>query len=90
MSKDNETEALKCRRCGACCIAPSISSMILALGGGKGAGLRCPHLDDENLCAIYGHHDRPLACAAFSPSELCGASLVEAMRNLELLEELTR
>jgi Fe-S-cluster containining protein len=90
MSTANETEALECRRCGACCIAPSISSAITALGGGKAAGLRCPHLDEENLCSIYGRSDRPLVCSAFSPSELCGKSPAEAMRNLELLEELTR
>ena len=42
---------MECRMgCGACCIAPSISSPIPGMSEGKRAGERCVQLDDDNLC----------------------------------------
>ena len=37
--------------CGACCIAPSITSAIPGMPLGKPAGVRCVQLDDDNRCA---------------------------------------
>ena len=45
---------MQCRvNCGACCIAPSISSVIPLHSFGKPAGVRCLHLDNENKCSIF-------------------------------------
>ena len=44
-------QALACRAgCGACCIAPSISSAIPGMPHGKPAGVRCVQLDDALRC----------------------------------------
>lgn len=40
--------------CGACCIAPSISSAIPGMPGGKPAGVRCVQLTDDNRCMLFG------------------------------------
>ena len=37
--------------CGACCIAPSISSLIPGMPQGKPAGVHCVQLTDDNRCA---------------------------------------
>ena len=51
---------MKCREgCGACCIAPSISSAIPGMPDGKPAGERCVQLSVENLCSIFGQPERP-------------------------------
>ena len=43
---------MECRKgCGACCIAPSISSP-LRLPFGKMPGVRCPHLNDMLQCSL--------------------------------------
>jgi len=39
--------------CGACCIAPSISSAIPGMPDGKPAGVRCAQLDEQNLCRLF-------------------------------------
>ena len=52
-----------CRRCGACCTAPDIAAL------DKPLGVRCPHLDDDCLCAIY--QGRPEVCRAHRPDEVC-------------------
>jgi len=76
--------------CGACCIAPSISSPIPGLPGGKPAGLRCIHLTSDLRCAIWGQPERPAVCAAFPfKADHCGASRNEALRLLAELERLT-
>jgi len=81
--------SIKCRMCGACCTAPSISSDIPGYGGGKPAGERCLHLDQNNSCMIY--EERPAVCREFSPTaELCGNNFHEAMERLTRLEEETR
>ena len=46
--------ALACRDgCGACCIAPSISSPIPDMPAGKPAGVRCAQLDEHARCRIF-------------------------------------
>lgn len=82
---------MECRAgCGACCIAPSISSPIPGLPNGKAAGERCPHLTAEFLCAIFGRPERPAVCSGFSADpEVCGSSREEAIRLLGWLEQAT-
>lgn len=77
--------------CGACCIAPSISSPMPGLPGGKPAGVRCPHLTADLRCALYEDARRPRVCGSF-PARLdhCGASREEALSLLAALEEATR
>lgn len=76
--------------CGACCIAPSISSAIPGMPNGKLAGERCIQLDDDNLCLIFGQPDRPKVCAQFSAEpDICGTTPDEAMNNLIELVNLT-
>lgn len=83
---------LACRPgCGACCIAPSISSPIPGMPSGKPAGVRCVQLDDENRCRIFGQRERPAVCGGLKPSrEMCGDSREHAVRWLAELEEMTR
>ena len=80
---------MKCRpHCGACCIAPSISSPIPGMPRGKPAGVRCIHLTDDYLCGIYNDPDRPKVCADFQADpEVCGNSRNEALRLLQELEQ---
>jgi len=89
---------MQCRSgCGACCIAPSITSVIPGMLAGKPAGVRCVQLTDDNRCAIFGDPRRPLVCSTLRASvEMCGAendvalSGVHAMRFLTALELATR
>ncbi|NTU84670.1 MAG: YkgJ family cysteine cluster protein [Chloroflexales bacterium] len=77
--------------CGACCIAPSISSPIPGMPAGKPAGARCAQLTPDNRCAIFGRPERPAVCVSLRPSpEMCGASDGEALATLIQLELLTR
>ncbi len=80
---------LSCRTgCGACCIAPSLSSRIPGMPQGKAAGLRCIQTLD-NRCAIYGMTYRPAVCGSYRASDSCGANREEALQLLEELERLT-
>jgi len=83
---------MECRPgCGACCVAPSISSPIPGLPGGKPAGVRCPHLTADLRCAIYNDPARPRVCVSFpARPDHCGASRVEALALLAALEVATR
>ncbi|NJD07545.1 MAG: YkgJ family cysteine cluster protein [Methylococcaceae bacterium] len=83
---------MKCRQaCGACCIAPSISSAIPGMPKGKPAGLPCIQLDEQLRCRIFGSAARPLCCAGLQPSaEMCGADRSQALEILTELERLTR
>jgi Fe-S-cluster containining protein len=83
--------ALACRRgCGACCIAPSISSPIPGMPNGKPAGVRCIQLDAANDCMIFGQPGRPAVCASLQPSaEMCGPDREHAMFFLATLDRLT-
>lgn len=80
--------------CGACCIAPSISSPIPGMpvinGVSKPAGVRCIQLDAANRCLIFGQPGRPAVCSSLAPShEMCGSSTAEAIRFLGWLEQAT-
>jgi Fe-S-cluster containining protein len=83
--------SMSCRAdCGACCVAPSLSSSIPGMEGGKPAGVRCIHLSSENRCRIYGDPGRPAVCSSFPAMEdHCGSSREEALRLLEALEQAT-
>jgi Fe-S-cluster containining protein len=84
-------DAVSCRpACGACCIAPSISSPIPGMPNGKPAGVRCIQLDQDNGCKIFGRADRPAVCASLQPSrEMCGDTRAQAMLFLATLDRLT-
>jgi Fe-S-cluster containining protein len=79
---------MQCRPdCGACCIAPSITSPIPGMPQGKPAGVRCVQLTAGNRCAIFGSPSRPAFCGGLMPSaEMCGASRPEALAWLTRLE----
>jgi Fe-S-cluster containining protein len=82
---------MQCRNgCGACCIAPSISSPIPGMPAGKPAGVRCVQLDDGNRCRIFGDPSRPAVCRSLQPGpEMCGNSNEAAMTYLTWLETST-
>ncbi|HEX6733198.1 MAG TPA: YkgJ family cysteine cluster protein [Azonexus sp.] len=77
---------MSCRAgCGACCIAPSISSLA------KPAGVPCPHLDAGLRCRLFGRPERPACCGGLQPSaEMCGESREQALVWLAALEAATR
>ena len=66
--------------CGACCIAPSISSPIPGMPEGKAAGVPCVNLDREFRCRIFQAPERPA---------VCGSCREEALAILTELERLT-
>jgi hypothetical protein len=82
---------MNCRvGCGACCIAPSISSAIPEMEAGKPAGMRCVQLTDDNCCALFGKPERPAVCVNLHPhEEMCGANTAEAMETLTRWEQAT-
>src|SRR5579883_2683317 len=82
---------MECRPgCGACCIAPSISSAIPGMPNGKPAGVRCIHLTLDNRCKLFGKPERPTVCGNLRPSEdMCGCSRQEAFVRLMVLERAT-
>lgn len=82
---------MKCREgCGACCIAPSISSPIPGMPLGKPAGQRCVQLSLDNLCGLFGLPERPAVYSAFQADfEVCGDSDQEAVRILGWWEQMT-
>ncbi|MCP1372774.1 YkgJ family cysteine cluster protein [Dyella lutea] len=83
---------MDCRAgCGACCIAPSISSPIPGMPNGKPAGVRCVQLDEANRCRLFGRPERPAVCASLRPEPaMCGDDRDHAMRWLTRLEAATR
>jgi uncharacterized protein len=82
---------LSCRSgCGACCIAPSISSTIPGMPNGKAAGVRCVQLNEMNQCMIFGKPERPAVCQSLQASvEMCGDTREHALHYLSRLEQLT-
>ena len=78
---------MDCREnCGACCIAPSISSPIPGMPDGKPPGVPCIHLRKDLGCGIYKH--RPDVCRKFRAEELvCGKDRQEALDMLRSLEQ---
>lgn len=82
---------MKCREgCGACCIAPSITTPIPGMPNGKPAGERCLHLSTEQLCGLFGRPERPAVCGAFQAEpDVCGSNQDEAIRLIGWWEEMT-
>lgn len=83
---------MNCRPdCGACCIAPSITSPIPGMPDGKLAGLRCAQLTGDLRCAIFGQPQRPACCSGLQASAaMCGDSRRQALVRLARLELATR
>ena len=77
-----------CReKCGACCIAPSITSPLPGMPHGKPAGTPCIHLSEDFRCQIYEHPDKPDVCENFKADpDVCGTNREEAMILLTALE----
>ncbi|WP_305793698.1 YkgJ family cysteine cluster protein [Rhodanobacter sp. C03] len=76
--------------CGACCIAPSISSPIPGMPQGKPAGVRCVQLTADNRCAIFGQPERPAVCGSLRAEPvMCGSDRNHAMTWLTQLEAAT-
>ena len=70
--------------CGACCIAPSISTL------DKPAGQTCVHLTPNYRCTLFGSSRRPFCCSGLRPSaEMCGANREQALAWLTNLEQAT-
>lgn len=82
---------MNCRAgCGACCIAPSISSPIPGMPHGKPAGVRCIQLSDDNYCKIFGQPQRPWVCSNFMADHaVCGDSREQAIELISWLESDT-
>jgi uncharacterized protein len=82
---------MECRlSCGACCIAPSISSAIPGMPNGKPAGVRCIQLNEKNLCKIFGQPERPAVCHNFKACpDICGTSNGQALAIIMELESIT-
>ncbi len=83
---------MKCRLgCGACCIAPSISSSIPGLPSGKPAGVRCLQLTADKRCLLFGRPERAAVCSGLRPgAKMCGDSVEEALAYLAFRELATR
>lgn len=83
---------MNCRdRCGACCIAPSITSPIPGMPDGKPAGVPCIQLDADYRCRIFGQPERPAFCAGLQPAaDMCGDTREQAMLWITTLEHATR
>ncbi|KZY63569.1 hypothetical protein A3742_03545 [Oleiphilus sp. HI0071] len=74
--------------CGACCIAPQISSALPNMPDGKPAGVRCINLDQQNRCTVY--KQRPDVCRNFrAEKDTCGANFDEALTLIGALEKAT-
>lgn len=82
---------MECRLgCGACCIAPSITSPIPGMPQGKPAGVRCIQLNEDNLCRLFGKPERPAVCRQFqADSEVCGKDTAHAIAIITELEAIT-
>ncbi|MBI5623574.1 MAG: YkgJ family cysteine cluster protein [Elusimicrobia bacterium] len=77
--------------CAACCQAPSISSPLPGMPGGKPAGTACVNLTEAGLCSVWGTDLYPPVCRDFpAESGVCGGGRQEALVLLASLEDLTR
>jgi uncharacterized protein len=77
--------------CGACCIAPSISSPMPGMPHGKTSGVRCMNLTHDHRCALYGKPERPEVCKRLRASEeMCGQTAREAFVWLAWMERATQ
>jgi Fe-S-cluster containining protein len=88
MNQVTDKNNRSCRAgCGACCIAPSISSFIPGMPEGKPAGVRCVQLTPDNHCVLFGRPERPAVCSTYSATEeFCGTGHHDALKNLQELE----
>lgn len=76
--------------CGACCIAPSITSPIPGMPHGKPAGVPCVQLDADFGCRLFGRPERPAFCVSLRPQPaMCGTDRAQALDTLRLLELAT-
>ncbi|MFC3854167.1 YkgJ family cysteine cluster protein [Salinispirillum marinum] len=82
---------MQCRpTCGACCIAPTISSPIPGMPEGKPAGVRCVQLLPDLRCALFGSPERPAVCSKFAADpSVCGTSASDALLILTEWEQAT-
>lgn len=82
---------MMCREgCGACCIAPSISTPIPGMPEGKPAGVPCIQLNEAGLCKLFGSEQRPEVCGNLKATlEMCGHNHEEALAYLKDLEAST-
>ncbi|HYG06205.1 MAG TPA: YkgJ family cysteine cluster protein [Stenotrophomonas sp.] len=85
-------DCLDCRDgCGACCVAPSITSPLPGMPQGKPAGVACVQLDENMRCRVFGRAERPGFCASLRPAaDMCGGSRGEALALLTAMELATR
>lgn len=57
---------------------------------GKPAGVRCIHLDLDNLCGLFGKPERPAVCSSLKAEPtMCGHDRAEALCTLAEWEILT-
>lgn len=76
--------------CGACCVAPSISTPIPGMPEGKPANTRCIQLSEHNRCLIFGSPLRPVVCGGLQAVyDMCGDNRQQAMTYLINLEAAT-
>ena len=82
---------MNCRsECGACCIAPSITSPLPGMPQGKPAGVPCVQLLPDMRCAVFGKPERPAFCGGLQPAaEMCGADRNAALLWLTQLDAAT-
>ena len=91
LQSSGQPDRVECRSgCGACCIAPSISSPIPGMPEGKPAGVPCAQLDDAWRCQLFGLPSRPAVCLGFRPmADVCGHNREEALVQIAEWERLT-
>lgn len=71
-------------------MAPSISSAIPGMAGGKPAGVPCVQLDEAQRCRLFGHPERPAVCGSLAPhAAMCGDTREQALLWLTRLEAQT-
>ncbi|WP_296062719.1 YkgJ family cysteine cluster protein [uncultured Amphritea sp.] len=82
---------MKCRPgCGACCIAPQISTPIPNMPNGKPAGVPCVNLDESFNCTLWNSAGYPSLCRAFqADEEHCGENRHQALITLARMESET-
>lgn len=91
MQTPTQIRALECRPgCGACCIAPSITSPLPGMPHGKPAGVPCAQLLPDMRCAVFGKPERPAFCGGLQPdAQMCGNNREYAIAWLAQLERAT-
>jgi len=83
---------MRCRaNCGACCIAPTITSELPNMQDGKPSGVYCANLNPETFaCNIWEKDNYPDFCRKYKPcEEICGSTKEQALTNIYYLDEVT-